>query len=133
MGAAKAVPSWCHYVPTEFQGVACRGSSASGCTCSSFCKDTSADSWSNNPECCACQASQSAPVAAGGADKVTAFMAPQQLIAKAVPSWCQHVPTEFQGAACRGSRASGCTCSSFCKDRSADSWSNNPECCACQA
>ena len=47
--ALKAVPSWCQYVPAEYRPVACRGSSPSGCICASFCKDTAADSWSNNP------------------------------------------------------------------------------------
>merc|ERR1740121_2352212 len=41
------------------QSAACRGSKASGCTCSSFCSQTPAISWSSNPECCGCSASTS--------------------------------------------------------------------------
>jgi len=52
----KAVPAWCHFVPAEFQGVACRGSSGAGCTCKGFCQSTPRGSWSNNPECCGCHA-----------------------------------------------------------------------------
>merc|ERR1711920_1114885 len=90
---AKAVPSWCQYVPTSVQSAACRGST-SGCTCSSFCKDTPAASRSNNPECCGCDATQAALSDGKASGSKVAFLASQQpaaqhLTAKAVPSWCQ--------------------------------------------
>jgi len=128
--SGNSVPAWCQYVPAPFQSVACRGSNASGCTCSTFCQDTPVESWANIPECCACRPLRDTAVGSG---KASAFLAPQQLTTKAaVPSWCQFVPTQFQGAACRGSSASGCTCASFCEDTPAESWANNPECCGCQ-
>merc|ERR1719229_2018204 len=141
-----AAPSWCQFVPAQFQSAACRGSNAAGCACSNFCKDTPAESWSNNPECCGCQASQSGTASAndagstgtaqpgtGASGRMAAFLGSANLTASASPSWCQFVPAQFQSAACRGSIAAGCACSNFCKDTPAESWSNNPECCGCQA
>jgi len=47
-----AVPSWCKYVPSPYQGDACMS-----CACSSSCYSGDFDvaSWKWNPDCCACQ------------------------------------------------------------------------------
>merc|ERR1712060_535259 len=101
----RAVPSWCQFVPAEFQSAACRGSSAAGCTCSNVCKDIPAGSWSDNPECCGCDASQMASAEAGdsrsttthlanagASGQVATLLASANMAMSAVPSWCHLVP-----------------------------------------
>ena len=114
-----AKPAWCQFVPVQFQEVACRGSSAAGCTCQDFCAQTSNASMQWNTECCGC----------AGVNRTAA--APLQLVAvQGVPAWCQYVPGAYQQTACRGS-SQGCSCKDFCHKEDAGSWQWNPECCGC--
>merc|ERR1712137_592944 len=99
----ESVPAWCHFVPAEFQSVACRGSNASGCTCQDFCKDTPSSSWPNNPECCSCNAEEASRATPSSSAKVAAALAQKT---ESMPAWCHFVPAEFQRVACHGSNAS---------------------------
>merc|ERR1712060_93050 len=99
---APAMPAWCQYVPAGLRGTACRGSSASGCTCAAFCSSTPSSSWSNNPECCGCGAAKSLLEVENNASEL-AVAQPAAVGAPAMPAWCQYVPAGLRGTACPGS------------------------------
>lgn len=120
------VPSWCQYVPDQYQQTGCRGTSSSGCTCDDACKQIPSNTWSYNPQCCGC--------AGGNGTQSLVSEVDIPSLPLAVPAWCQYVPSSQQQAACRGTNAKGCTCKDMCaKDIPANTWMWNPECCGCGA
>merc|ERR1719215_164175 len=127
---ALAVPAWCEYVPASEKSVACRGSSASGCTCGNSCAQVPGNTWQWNPECCGCGRGAGAKAAADMASLVE-DSSDATVQALSVPAWCQYVPAGEQSLACRGSDGQGCTCDGSCAEIPANSWMWNPHCCGC--
>mmetsp|Transcript_73056 Transcript_73056/g.184990 ORF Transcript_73056/g.184990 Transcript_73056/m.184990 type:complete len:206 (+) Transcript_73056:81-698(+) len=122
----QAVPAWCQYVPEDFQGVACRGSSQ-GCSCSSWCSSTPAVSQPWNPECCGCDTgNQTAPL------PNVSDLPPAGEGNSSVPLWCRYVPEDSQAVACQGGNTS-CACAPWCSSTPLGSQLWNPECCTCNA
>merc|ERR1712113_533515 len=127
---AMAAPAWCQYVPNGQKSVACRGSSASGCTCESFCAQVPGNTWQWNPECCGCGKGASLKAAAEMLSLVQDSAEPKVKVLS-VPAWCQYVPAGEKSVACRGSDAKGCTCEGLCAQVPANTWMWNPQCCGC--
>mmetsp|Transcript_95114 Transcript_95114/g.248117 ORF Transcript_95114/g.248117 Transcript_95114/m.248117 type:complete len:539 (-) Transcript_95114:62-1678(-) len=126
IGSAQGLPTWCRWVPADFELEACR---AAGCQCQSWCDASPTISWEWNPQCCACNSEST-----GNEPNTHGDDAGTELGAASFglqfPTWCRSVPHHIQEDACRN-RFEGCKCRRWCASTPSVSREWNPQCCGC--